>query len=222
MTPEAQLRERFPRLASLVASTKVARVEHALAKRLRAAGAVTYEVGYRGKTEELTFVRIERGRRYEEHVDMNSLDLGDSPEEELETVVEDRVDAVLRILSQGLVTERAVILAFHAPPLTDAPRRLDVRALSAVEALDPTLLPDAPEPFVHRVKEALAAVAPSFTPEQLRTYIRNASVVGAIASLIGLGGWLWVHPFIAGITAPVIVICLIVASMYALELRQVR
>ncbi len=220
VTPEAQLRERFPRLASWVAATKVARLEGSMKRRLRDAGVVIYEVEYRSKSEELTFVRNERGRRQVKSVDINALDLGDI-DDGSEDVVFDCVDGLLRVFSDGLVTERAVILALAAPPLADRPRRLRDAKYERLEALDPALLPDVEESFVQRVREALTiALMPSYTTEQLRAYIRNALVVGALASAVALGGWLWVHPVIAALAAPVILVCSIVASMYALELRQ--
>ncbi len=233
VTPEAQLRDRFPRLASWVAETEFARVEPDLARRLQAAGATTYEVGYHRGVDGLMFAEAQRGQRHEEQVDMSSLgldaltdeELDALTDEELDALANDRVDALLRIFSEGLVTERIAILAFHAPPLTDTPGPLDEAALSAIEALDPALLPDAPEPFVDRVAAALAVAktpqfGPSLTPEQRRAYMRKAGVVGVVFFVAGVGGVLWVHPFIGVFALPVTVLCLVIVVLHAVALRQ--
>ncbi|MGC4086412.1 MAG: hypothetical protein QM756_00665 [Polyangiaceae bacterium] len=230
VTPEEQLRERFPRLASWIAKTELARVEPDLADRLRAAGATTYDVGYHRVSDGLLFAEVARGGRDEVQVDVNSLDLGDLDDfsdEVADTVSNDRVDALLRILSEGRVTERAVILAFHAPPLMSTPGPLDEAELSAIEALDPALLPDVSDEFVLRVSAALAAtkppqLGPSLTPEQRRTHMRKAGAVGSIAAIVGVSGWLWIHPLILVLATPVVVICGVIGSIYAVAIRQER
>lgn len=227
VTPEAQLRDRFPRLAALVAETKLARVEPALAKRLQAAGATTYDVGYHRGSDGLMFAEVVRGQRSERQVDVNALDLGDlsgDTDDEADDLADDRVDALLRIFSEGRITERAVILAFHAPPATDAPAPLDEAALSAIDALAPAALPAVSEPFVARVAAALAVVkppqlGPALPPERRRSYIRQAGVVGAIAGVAGIGGSLWA-PVVGVLAAPVVVLCGAVIALHAVALRQ--
>lgn len=229
-TPEMQLRERFPRLASWVAETALARVEPELAERIRAAGGVTYEVGYHRVSDGLLFAEVTRDHRYEEQVDVNALDLGELGEpgelsdEELDSLSSDRVDALLSIVSEGQITERAVILASHAPPLTDTPGPLDQAELSAVEALDPAQLPRATEAFVDRVATAFAVMKPPemtplLTRKQRLSYMKKASVIGAIAAVAGIGGMLWV-PLLMVLAAPVVGLCAAIIALHAVALKH--
>ena len=227
VTPHEQLRERFPRFASVVAETGFARVEPDLAERLRAAGAHLYVVDYHRGVDCLSFGEIAGGRRGETLVDVSALDFGPLSDDELDAIRDDSVDALLQILSEGLVRERLVIVAFHAPPLTDTPEPLDEAELAAIEALDPALLPDASEATVDRVAQAYAAAqpaqyGPALTPEQRREFIRKAALVGVASLAVGLAGWRWVHPMILPLAAPVAVLCATVMAIHAIALRQGR
>ncbi len=61
--PEEHLRERFPRLAALLATTRLAQVDRRLAAKLREAGIATYEVGYHRVSDGLWFALESRDGR---------------------------------------------------------------------------------------------------------------------------------------------------------------
>ncbi|MFO0642625.1 MAG: hypothetical protein U0183_25565 [Polyangiaceae bacterium] len=227
VTPHEQLRERFPRFAALVADAGLARVEPDVAQRLRAAGAVIYEVGYHRGSDGLLYAEIAGGRRQEQQVDVGALDYGEASDDERDVLHDDGVDAILRTLSEGVITERAVILAHHAPPLTDAPVPGDDKELSAIEALDPSQLPDVSEATIRRVAEALRTVkppqlGPSLTPEQRRAYMRKAGVVGVLSLVVAVGGWIEGAPILGMLAALVAVLCATIVLLHAVALRQAR
>lgn len=233
--PEQRLRERgSTRLAELLATTRLVRVDASLATKLRDAGVWTYEVGYHRVSDGLMFAEETRFGREQRDVDMGLVVaelLGeDADDDEYDNVSADAVDALLRIFSEGLVTERAVLVAVAVPPLAegsdhdDSDQELE---LEAYESLDPDELPDVSDSFVERVAAAFAAtddsprvaVGPDLSPEARRSHQKKAAGVGFAALVAGVAGLVWA-PMIAALVSPIIVLCLVVIALHEMVLRQ--
>lgn len=216
--PVAQL-EALPHLAAALASTGFVRVDdEALATRLRDAGVPTSEVAYHRGVDGLGYASD--GGRTEIDVAQLAPLLDDDDDEAWSEVV----DAVLRVLSEGLLTEAAVLLAAELPPLGHPLTPDDTERLGA---LDPDTLPRAPDDLLDRVADALPRLEtssvpgplPDLTPDQRRAYQRQALGVGLLA-LVGTGVGLAVAPMLCVLTAPVLVLCGVVWAIHWAILRQ--
>ena len=231
LPPEETLRPRFPRLARLAATTRFARVEPPIAKLLHEAGIATYEVGYHRGSDGLLFAEESgRGRRSRD-VDIARLveRLGDDENDDdaYDRLRRDAVDAVLRVLSEGLLTERAAIVAAAVPPLS-AQHEGDAfeERLAESEGLDPGALPDVTAGLVERVASALSEITaspapppgPELPPEVRRAYQRKAAIVGFAALTAALLGLAYA-PFVAVLALPVLALCLVIIALHAVALR---
>jgi hypothetical protein len=231
--PEQRLRARFPRLADLAATTGFARVDATVASRLHAAGVPTYDVGYRRASGRLLIADQNKSGRAEHDLDValasRLLDHGgdDDPARS------DLVDALLRIYSEGLLTERAVIVADLAPPLAAGESRAeDGDGLEPFEALVATGLPDVSSDFVDRVASALAAseswpraaTQPPAVPTLRRAHRVKALVVGLVALVVALVG-IRFAPVLAVVALPVVLLCgviIVVQTVVPVLRRQPR
>ena len=133
---------------------------------------------------------------------------------------------MLRVLSEGELTERAVLVAALLPPLSAGPVELDTE-LAEHERDAGAGLPEVSNAVVEQVASALAELSsmprqppgPQLTPEARRGYIRQSSIVGGIATVLSMISLHWT-PWIAVFASPVIVICLTAIAIHALALRQ--
>ncbi len=229
--PEERLGARFPRLARLVASTRYVRVERALARLLHQAGVATFEVGYHRGSDGLSFAEASRFPRQSKDVDMAALvgclTSDETDEDEYDRLRADAVDAVLRILSEGLLTERAVIVAALAPPLSSSTASGEAESSwQDFEALDARTLPDVEPEFVERVAAALSEIEarprmppnPALSPDVRRAYQRKALVMGLVALAAGLIGMM-VAPVVAVFSVPVLAVCSIIVAIHAMALK---
>jgi len=227
--PEGRLRARFPGLARLVASTRFVQVDRPLAKRLHEAGVSTYEVGYHRVSDGLFFAEESRDGRRTRDVDIARLVgelVGDRDDDDAwSRTSDDAVDAALRVISDGLLTERAVIVAAVVPSLS-ARGDDEEESLSDYETLGSSELPDVAPELVDRVATALSAIAasprslhgPALLPEARRAYQRKAAVVAVAALAVALLGWAYA-PWLAVFALPVLVLCGIVIAIHAFALR---
>lgn len=223
-TPADRLEERFPRLATAVAASRFARVEAPEAKALRARGVPLYEVGYHRGSSGFLLADEHGGQRETVDLDAGALAAGVFPAED-DDAFDDVVDALLRIHTEGLLTERAVILAAAAPALgPSAPLTADeLTEAELAEALDPADLPHAPDATVDAVAAALARPPDPdpMRPEVRRAYMRKAGGIGALALAVGLVG-LVTTPVLTVLAGPVVVLCAFIVTVHALALRGRR
>lgn len=229
--PAARLRPRAPRLAALAEGAQLARVGEESARLLRAEGVTVFEIGYHRGSDALSFTEIGPSWRDAQEVEMGPLltDLTDGADDDTyDRVREEAVDAVLRILSEGAITERALIVAALTPPL-DADAE-ESEALAELEALDPSRLPEVDPGLVDRVATHLARQlsrgprppsGANLPPEARRAYQRKAAAVGLVA-LAALALGVRYAPMLAAVSAPVVAVCAIVIAIHALALRQER
>lgn len=212
-----RLRDRAPALAGAVERLGFVRVEADDVAELHAAGVHTVEVGYHRGVDFLSYAEDGPGGRAE--VELEAIAIAAAVDEE-DAPVDDVVDALLRIHSEGLVTEAAVLLAAALPGLGED---------GEVPELDPSTLPAVTEPFVDRVAEALAAersrpptgVWPDLTVAQRRAGQKQ----GAVMILVGLAvmgiGALWT-PMMVALGAPILVLGAVVIAVHEAALRQRR
>lgn len=223
-TPADRLGDRFPRLAAAVTAARFARVEEPGARVLRSRGVPLYEVGSHRGSSGFFLADDAGGERDTVDLDAGALAAGIFPADD-DAAFDDVVDALLRIHTEGLLTERAVILAAAAPALGPAaPLTADELAEAGIaEALDPADLPHAPDATVDAVAAALASPpAPDpMPPEVRRAYIRKAGGIGVLAVVVGLVG-LATSPLLTVFASPVVVLCALLVTIHALALRGHR
>lgn len=217
--PVEALRPRWPRLAGLLEEGGLVRLDPKIVAQIQAERVPTLEVGYFRGNDGLRYAERGPEERFEEQLDVASLAVEVAGEDE-DAPIEDGVDALLRVLSEELVSERAVLLAALAPSV-GPPAPMDEAALDAHEALDPGALPRASDALVDAFAQALArrraepSPGPGPSREQRRVYVRKAGAIGAFTVLI-VGALLPFHPAIAVIGAPVIVLCAIIIAVHTL------
>jgi hypothetical protein len=229
--PADRLRARFPKLAALAASTRFARVDAALAKTLHAAGVATYEVGYHRGSDGMLFADANASGRKARELDMGALGALLAPTDDDEAndrLRSDAVDAVLRILSEGLLTERAVIVAAAVPALSAEDESADMpEPLATVEGFDPALLPDDVTPELERrVAAALAELesaprpvpGPVLAPEARRAYQKKAALVGLGGLVLTLIAKLYV-PMLMVLAIPLVVFAAAIIALHESALR---
>ncbi len=226
--PAERAREDAPRLTALLEETGFVRIGGALAKELERAGVTTWTVGYHRGSDGLEFRLGSDGRG----VDMGALVstmLDDKDDDEaFDRLRDDAVDAVLRLLSEGELTERAVLLATLFPPLTHDDVELDPE-LAALEAEGGAGLPSVSGDFVDLVARAFARLestprkppGPILTADQRRRYIRQATVLGGATTIVTVVTLVWT-PWVAVFAAPILVLSATVIAIHALALRQLR
>ncbi|MBS2031277.1 MAG: hypothetical protein JST54_25485 [Deltaproteobacteria bacterium] len=224
--PADRIRDVAPRLAELAASTSFARVEPQVAEKLSAAGITLWQVGYHRGSDGMLFA-MGPERRDLEMTRLVALLLDDRDDDEaFDRLRDDAVDAVLRVLSEGEVTERAVLIAALLPPLSAGPAELDAE-LAEHERDGGAGLPEVSQALVDQVAAALAKLesmprqppGPQLSAEARRRYIKQSAIVGGVASVLSLVALHWA-PWIAVFASPVIVICLTAIAIHALALRQ--
>lgn len=231
--PVERLRPDYPRLAELLQQLRFVRVEPQLAADVRGAGFVTTVVGYHRGADGLSY--RERGPHEDatEDVDMAELvgrmsGVGDD-DARYDECSEDAVDAVLRMFSEDLLTEAALIVAAVVPPLSGSTWTSEQRSvLEAHEAIDRDTLPDVDEAFVERVVDAFAQTkasppgpigVPPLSLTQRRTYQRQCAVVGAVAILLAVLASPFT-PWVAVAATPLVVLCLVVVALHEAVIRQ--
>lgn len=234
--PAERLRARFPKLAELVESTRFARVDDALAKALHAAGVSTFVVGYHRGSDGMLFADETATDRRERDLDMGALvalldaaeERDDEDDEAHDGRRNDAVDAVLRILSEGVLTERAVIVAAAIPSLSkDDESDAMPEPLARIEGFDPALLPDVAPDLQERVAAALVELesTPRAMPgqqlsrEARRAYQKKAAVVGLAGLVAALIGWLYA-PMVTVFAVPVVVLAATVIVLHEVALRR--
>lgn len=226
--PADRVRDVAPRLAELATSTGFARVEPRVSKKLSAAGVTLWQVGYHRVSDGMLFA-MDREQR---DLDMSAL-VGlllddDDDDETFDRLQDDSVDAVLRILSEAELTERAVLVATLLPPLAAGPVELDAE-LAEHERDGGAGLPDVSNELVEQVAAALAKLesmprqppGPQLTPEARRRYIKQSVIVGGLATAISVITLPWA-PWVAVFAGPVIAICLMAIAVHWTVLRQQR
>jgi len=228
--PAERLRPRSRLLAEVAATTRFARVDRALAKLLHQAGVATYDVGYHRGSDGLLFADENRHGRHSRNVDIAGLlsrllaDGGD--DDAYDGLRSDAVDAVLRVLSEGLLTERAVIVAASVPPLSARDESDKIEDTSGdYEGLQAGPLPDVAPEIVERVASALSEVAASPPPgphlpaEARRAVQRKAGAVGLVGLAAAMLGLAYAH-IIAVIAVPVVVFCTVIVVVHGVALRD--
>ena len=226
LLPADRVRAIAPQLAELATNAGFVRVEPTLAKALDKAGVTLWQVGYHRGSDGMFFAM----GREQRNLDMSRL-VGElledrDDDEAFDRLRDDSVDAVLRVLSEGELTERAVLLAALLPPLASGGVELDA-GLAEHERDGGAGLPDVSQQLVDQVAAAMAKLAstprqppgPQLTPEARRRYIKQCSLVGAIAIVGTVVAYPW-FPWVAVFAAPVIVICLMAITLHAMVLRN--
>ncbi len=220
--PVEALRARSPDMAVALERTRHVRVDEDLVAPLHAAGVPTIEIGYHRGVEGLSYADRGPLGDGETHVNLAEL-VGDLDEDELS--IEDAVDALLRIHSEGLLTEGAVLVAAVVPTLGGQKQPADESM--ELEGLDPAELPDVDEAVVDRVAALMSerqdpaptGVWPDLTVEQRRGYQKQAAVAGMVGlGLVGAG--VVAVPMLAVIGAPVLALAGIVFVIHEAVIRQ--
>lgn len=220
--PVGALLARWPDMAAALERTRHVRVDEELVAALHAAGVPTIEIGYHRGAEGLSYADRGPGGEGETHVDLAEL-VGDLDEHELS--IDDAVDAVLRIYSEGLLTEKAVLVAAVVPTLGGTSQPADESV--GLEHLDPAELPEVDEAVVDRVAALMSVrqdatptgVRPDLTVEQRRGYQKQAAVAG----VVGLGlvaASFFAMPMLAVLGAPVLALAAIVFVVHEAVIRQ--
>lgn len=216
------LREHAPSLAEAVERFGFVRVGTDAVADLHSAGIHTVEVGYRSGVDVLSYVEAGPIRQGEAHLD--AIGIAVAVDEE-EAPVDDVIDALLRIHSEGVLTEAAVLLAVALPRLG----RLGRGGEAPVDfgKLDPSLLPEVTASFVDRVASALTdersrpptGVWPDLTVAQRRTYQKQGAVMVLLGLIVmGLGAtWM---PVLLAVGAPILVLGTTVVALHEAVLRQ--
>ena len=211
--PVERVRATHPELAEALSDSGFVRVSAEAGALLNTAGVFTTEVGYHRGSDGLELV--DRGADGEEADGICVTELGLGEEHEISDVV----DAVLRVWTEDLISERTVLLAAAAPALDDVdfdPEHLDVPDLAH--------LPHASEALLDAVATALQqhrpfVPGPLLTPSERRAYQRQVAMFGALAAVATLWG-LVAAPMLLVLSVPALALCSVIYAIHWAVLRQ--
>lgn len=198
-----------PALAAALEASGWLRAGPVAARALRQAGVPTWTVGYHRGSDGLLVAEDGPGGHAERQVEAAAL--ADEHDD-----LDDVVDALVRILSEGALSEAAVLLAAAAPALGED---ADVEPGG-----DPADLPAASDALVDAVAARLAAYRPprpgsDLSPAQRRAYQRQAALLGAVGlALVGAG--LAFAPMLAALASPLVVLAAVILLLHEVALRQ--
>lgn len=189
--PVERLRATHPVWAQALMDGGHLRVLPETAKALNQAGVPTSTVGYHRGVDQLSLGQDGPGGGPPTHVDA-ALIWGELPDDDPDDVV----DALLRLHTEGLLTEAGVLVATASPALDHGAVPLDL------PDLDPGALPELDPALLDRVAAALATPATP-GPDAPRRVHRLSALGLTAAGLALTAGGLWVE-WLAVVGAPVL------------------
>lgn len=207
--PVARLQATHPEWAQALTEGGHVRVLPETAKALNQAGVPTWTVGYHRGVDQLSIGQDGPGGGPPTHVDAARV-WGELPDDDPDDVV----DALVRLHTEGLLTEAAVLVAAAAPALGPAPSPADL------DDLDPAALPKPDAALLDRVAQALAtpSPAPGPAPEQRAKHMWQALAITAAGGALALGG-LWVE-WLVVVGVPLLVLGGVILAIHGAAIWQ--